>query len=282
MFTVKIRLVADSCCEFPEEISNKYECIRVPLTIQIGDHTVTDDESFDQKDFLRRVAEYPKCPKSSCPSPEMFMNAYEGDADYIFVSTLSAELSGSYNSAELGRKLYEEEGGKTKIHVFNSRSASGGEMQVLIKAVECMEEGLSFEETVERTEDFAENKLNTFFVLESLETLRKNGRLSRLKSLAASALNIKLVCAGDKGTIVQLALARGMKNALSKMIDISLEKVRNTEERILFITHCNCRKRAEEVLSSYIEKAKFAKTYILDTAGISSLYAGDGGIIVTL
>ncbi|MBQ9550794.1 MAG: DegV family protein [Lachnospiraceae bacterium] len=279
---MKVRFVGDSCCEFPQDFKEKYECISVPLTIEVGDHVVIDDEGFDQKDFLERVAAYPKCPRSSCPSPEAYMKAYEGEYDLLFVTTLSAELSGSYNSAVLGKKLYEEEHGKRNIHVFNSCSASGGEMQALLKAAEYVEAGFSFEEIVEKTEHFINDELNTFFVLESLEALRKNGRLSRLKTLAATALNIKPVCAGDKGTIVQLALARGMKSALSKMIEISLEKVKNTEERILFINHCNCRKRAEEVLSSYIRKAKFAKTYILDTAGISSLYAGDGGIIVTL
>ncbi len=278
---MKIRLIGDSCCEFPEDILNKYECLRVPLTIQVGEDNVIDDDTFDQEDFLKKVAAYPKCPRSSCPSPDLYIKAYEGDADVIFVSTLSASLSGSYNSAVLAKKLYEEEGGSSRIHVFNSNSASGGEAQVLIKAASLMEEGFSFEETVEKTEAFINNEMRTYFVLESLETLHKNGRLSRLKYMTASALNIKLVCAGDKGTIIQLALARGMKRALEKMIDISLEKVRNTEERILLISHCNCRKRAEAVLSSYIEKAKFAKTYILDTAGISSLYAGDGGIIVT-
>lgn len=279
---MKVRFVGDSCCEFPQDFKEKYECISVPLTIEVGDHVVIDDEGFDQKDFLERVAAYPKCPRSSCPSPEAYMKAYEGEYDLLFVTTLSAELSGSYNSAVLGKKLYEEEHGKRNIHVFNSCSASGGEMQALLKAAEYVEAGFSFEEIVEKTEHFINDELNTFFVLESLEALRKNGRLSRLKTLAATALNIKPVCAGDKGTIVQLALARGMKSALSKMIEISLEKVKNTEERILFINHCNCGKRAEEVLSSYIRKAKFAKTYILDTAGISSLYAGDGGIIVTL
>lgn len=273
--------MGDSCCEFPVDFQEKYDCVRVPLTIEIGDRVIVDDDTFDQTDFLRRVAEYPKCPKSSCPSPEMYMKAYDCDADYIFVATLSAELSGSYNSAELAKKLFEEENGSRNIHVFNSRSASCGELQVLMKAAEFMESGLSFEETVKKTEEFLYDDLNTYFVLESLETLRKNGRLSRLKTLAATALNIKPVCAGDKGIIVQLAIARGMKNALNKMIDISLEKVKDTEERILMIAHCNCRKRAEEVLSSYIKKAAFAKTYILDTAGISSLYAGDGGIIVT-
>lgn len=279
---MKIRFVGDSCCEFPEDFAEKYECVSVPLTIEVGEDVIIDDESFDQKDFLDKVAAYPKCPRSSCPSPEAYMRAYEGDYDALFVTTLSAELSGSYNSALLGKKLYEEEHGERNIYVFNSCTASGGEMQVLMKAAEYAEAGFSFEEIIEKTEKFINNELNTYFVLESLETLRKNGRLSRLKTLAATALNIKPVCAGDKGTIVQLALARGMKNALSKMIEISLEKVKNTEERILFINHCNCRKRAEEVLSSYIQKAKFAKTYILDTAGISSLYAGDGGIIVTL
>ncbi len=278
---MKIRFVGDSCCEFPGDFKNKYDCISVPLTIEVGEHLIVDDESFDQADFLKKVAEYPKCPRSSCPSPEAFMKAYEGEYDALFVTTLSAELSGSYNSAVLAKKLFEEEHGKRNIHVFNSRSASGGEMQALLKAAEYAEAGLPFEEIAEKTDRFLENELLTFFVLESLETLRKNGRLSRLKTMAATALNIKPVCAGDKGTIVQLALGRGMKSALSKMIDISLEKVRNTEERILFINHCNCRKRAEEVLSSYIEKAKFARTYILDTAGISSLYAGDGGIIVS-
>ena len=283
MKELKIRFVGDSCLEFPDDFKKKYECINVPLTIEIGDYTLVDDESFDQADFLKRVDEYPKCPKSSCPSPEMFLKAYDCDADVIFVSTLSAQLSGSYNSAMLAKKLYEEEKGQEKkIHVFDSCSASGGEMQVLLKAADCMEKGLSFEEAVEKTEDFLRNELKTYFVLESLEALRKNGRLSRLKTIAATALNIKPVCAGDRGAIVQVALARGMKSALSRMIDISLEKVKNTEERILFITHCNCRKRAEEVLSAYLSKAKFAKNYILDTAGISSLYAGNGGIIVTM
>ena len=279
---MKVRFIGDSCCEFPPDFKEKYDCVSVPLTIEIGDHIIVDDETFDQADFLRRVEEYPKCPKSACPSPEQFKSAYECDADVIFVTTLSAALSGSYNSANLAKKFILEEHPEKKIHVFDSCSASCGEMQVLLKAAKLLESGAGFEEIVEKTEEFIRDSLNTYFVLESLEALRKNGRLSRLKSIAAAALNIKPVCAGDRGTIIQVALARGMKNALNKMIDISLEKVKDTEERIIFITHCNAGKRAEEVLSSYLSKAKFAGSYILDTAGISSLYAANGGIIVTL
>ena len=280
---MKIRYVGDSCCEFPEDFRKEHDCVNVPLTIMVGDDVIIDDASFDQADFLKKVAAYPKCPKSSCPSPEQYMSAFEGDVDIVFVTTLSGELSGSYNSAVLAKQLYEEDhpDEKKKIHVFNSYSASCGEMQVFLKAAELAEQGLSFEEIVEKTENFVYNDLKTYFVLESLEALRKNGRLSTMKALAATALSIKPVCIGNHGVIEQVAIARGMKKALEKMVSHSLEQVSSTEDRILFVSHCNCEKRAEEVAALYIAKAKFKETRIIDMAGISSLYACDGGIIAT-
>ena len=280
---MKIRYVGDSCCEFPEDFKKEHDCVNVPLTIMVGDDVIIDDASFDQADFLKKVAAYPKCPKSSCPSPEQYMSAFEGDVDIVFVTTLSSELSGSYNSAVLAKQLYEEDhpDEKKKIHVFNSYSASCGEMQVLLKAAELVEQGLSFEEVVEKTEKFAYDDLKTYFVLESLETLRKNGRLSTMKALAATALSIKPVCIGNHGVIEQVAIARGMKKALEKMVSHSLEQVSSTEDRVLFVAHCNCEKRAEEVAALFIAKAKFKETRIINMAGISSLYAGDGGIIAT-
>ncbi len=280
---MKIRYVGDSCCEFPEDFRKEHDCVNVPLTIMVGDDVIIDDASFDQADFLKKVAAYPKCPKSSCPSPEQYMSAFEGDVDIVFVTTLSSELSGSYNSAVLAKQLYEEDhpDEKKKIHVFNSYSASCGEMQVLLKAAELVEQGLSFEEVVEKTQKFAYDDLKTYFVLESLEALRKNGRLSTMKALAATALSIKPVCIGNHGVIEQVAIARGMKKALEKMVSHSLEQVSSTEDRILFVSHCNCEKRAEEVAALFIAKAKFKETRIINMAGISSLYACDGGIIAT-
>ena len=278
---MKYKYVADSCCEFPAFFTETHDCERVPLTIMVGEETFIDDESFNQAEFLKKVAAYPKCPKSSCPSPEAYMRAFDGDADEIFVSTLSAELSGSYNSAVLARDLYLEEHPEKKIHVFNSESASGGEAQVLMKAAELAEQGLSFEEIVEKTSEYVHG-MQTYFVLESLETLRKNGRLSAMKALAATALNIKPVCKSNHGVIEQVAIARGMKKALDKMVDMSLEVVGDTKDKTLYISHTNCHERAEKVLAAYVAKAEFKRTVINDTAGISTMYANDGGIIVTL
>lgn len=276
------KIIVDSCGELTEEMkaSGRYETASLEIELQ-GKHIV-DDETFDQAEFLKLVAESPECPKSSCPSPERYMEAYHCDAEHIYAVTLSAELSGSYNSAVLGRNLYEEEYGEKKIHIFNSRSASVGETLIALKAAECEEKGMSFEETVETVEAYIEEQ-HTYFVLETLDTLRKNGRLTGIKAVVATALNIKPVMGSTpEGTICQLGQARGIKKALVKMVEQVVEDVKNSKDKILAIAHCNCRDRAEAVKNMILEKINVKDVIILDTAGISSMYAADGGVIVVV
>lgn len=277
------KIVIDSCGELPEDLKADGHYCNVPLQIEIDGYSITDDATFDQKDFLQRVKNSVHSPKSSCPSPESYMKAYEGDAERVYVVTLSGKLSGSYNSAVLAAQLYNEEHETPKqIYVFNSRSASIGETLIGIKVQEMEESGAAFEEVVERVEEYIAS-MNTFFVLETLETLRKAGRLSNLKALVASTLNIKPVMgATEEGTIKQLGQARGMKKALEKMVEDMFKVTKNCENRILAISHCNCPERAVFVKDTIEKVAKFKKIFIVDTAGISSMYANDGGLIMVV
>ena len=275
------RVVVDSCGELTQEMKDSGCFVNVPLTITVGEHHIVDDETFDQADFLKKVAGCPDCPKSSCPSPEKYMESYRCDADHVYAVTLSANLSGSYNSAVLGKNLYEEEYGDKPIHVFDSRSASVGQTLIALKIAECEEAGMSFEEVVETVENYIVDQI-TYFVLESLEALRKNGRLTGMKALVATALNIKPYCgATPEGTIFQAGQARGIKKALSKMVDVFVEQLKNPQEKIVAISHCNCFERALSVKRMLEEKIKVKKIIVLDTNGISSTYASDGGIIVS-
>lgn len=276
------KIVVDSCGELPERCKKDSHFESVPLVLDIDGHFVVDDDTFDQVDFLKRVAESPNCPKSSCPSPERYMEAYDCDAENVYAVTLSAELSGSYNSAELGKRLYEEEKGEKNIYVFNSRSASVGETLIALKIEECEKAGMSFPEIIETVEDYIETQ-HTYFVLESLEALRKNGRLSNLKAFVANALNIKPVMGSTpQGTICQLDQARGVNRALKKMIDYIVENLKDPAEKVLAISHCNCPERAELVKKAILDRVSVKEIIILDTAGVSSLYASDGGIIVVV
>nr|WP_297886199.1 DegV family protein [uncultured Blautia sp.] len=276
------KIIIDSCGEFLTEWKEDERFESVPLTLNVGGETVIDDETFDQSSFLKKVAACPDSPKSACPSPERYMKAYDCQADHIYAVTLSAELSGSYNSAVLGKNLILEEQPEKKVHVFNSKSASIGETLIGMKIQECEEAGCSFEETVEQVEAYIEEQ-NTFFVLDNLETLRKNGRLSGVKSLVASALKIKPVMgATPEGTICQFDQARGMNKALVKMVQHIVDKTQNSENKALAISHCNCAERAELLKNALQEKLSVKRIVVLDTAGVSSMYANDGGVIVAI
>ena len=128
---MSFHIVADSCCELTADMKKRENIEIAPLTLEVGGESILDDETFDQKYFLKRVAECPECPKSACPSPDYFRKSFLNRAERCYAVTLSAQLSGSYNSAVLGANLAQEENEDLKIHVFNSRSASIGETLIL-------------------------------------------------------------------------------------------------------------------------------------------------------
>lgn len=276
------KIILDSCGELPEDLKNDPRFERIPLTLEVGEYSILDDETFDQKDFLEKVANCPVCPKSACPSPQRYMEAYCADAQRIYVVTLSGSLSGSYNSAVLGKNLYEETYGAKDICIIDSCSASGGMTQLAFKAIEFEEQGLTFEE-ISRKLEACRDEMGTYFVLDNLETLRKNGRLSNFKAVVASTLNIKpVMCASPVGTIELITQCIGLRKALKKMVEIIGKETENTEKKRLIISHCNADDRAQFIKAAVEESFPTREILIIDMAGVSSLYANDGGVIVSI
>ncbi|MGN0515145.1 MAG: DegV family protein [Lachnospiraceae bacterium] len=275
------KIVVDSCCDLTENMKADEHIVSVPLTLTVDGVDIIDDETFDQKSFLEKVAASSECPKSSCPSPERFLEEYKSIDGDVYVVTLSAELSGSYNSAVMAAGLYKEEGGKNNIHVFNSCSASAGETLIAKVITEQVAAGKSFEEIVEYVEAYREEK-STFFVLESLETLRKNGRLTHMQALLINALNIKPIMKGTvNGTIEKVGQARGINKSLSQMIGMLNENVKNQNEKTLVIAQCNNNDRALFVKAEAEKQCSFKEILIVPTNGVSSMYANDGGIVIS-
>lgn len=278
---MKYKIVVDSCCELPEQYKEDERFEIIPLGLEVGDYKIMDDKNFNQAEFLAQVANCPQCPRSSCPSPEKYMESYQTDAENVFVITLSSHLSGSYNSAEVGRNLYIEKYGGKNICVFDSESAASGETQYAMMAMELQEQGVSFEDTVKRLQDFRD-EMKTYFILDNLETLRKNGRLTGVKAMVVSTLNIKPIMYGNHGIIAQKSQAIGMKKALSKLADIMVKEVPDIKDRRLMISHCNCPDKAEFMKKELLARTGFRDIIIMDTAGVSSMYANDGGVVVTI
>lgn len=277
------KIVGDSCIDLTADLKKDPHFQIIPLILQVGNTQIIDDDTFDQKKFLELVKNSNECPKTACPSPEFYKEAYEGEEDQIFVITLSEHLSGSYNSAVLGKKLYEEEHGADgkKIAVLGSDSASSGQLNIALFVQSLCQASLPFEEIEQKAREFIKN-MKTYFVLESLDILRKNGRLTGLQAFFATALNIKPVMGADSGVIIKLDQARGIHKALMRMVDIAVREAGDTRDKVLAIAHCNNLERAQFVEQEMRKRAVFKDVIITETAGVATVYASDGGIVMTL
>jgi len=275
------KIVGDSCCDYTAFDDGMPWLRRVPLFIDLEDKHYIDNDSLDIDELLREMAASPEAPKSACPSPGAFLDAFEGEETEVYVVTLSGKLSGSYASAVNAARMAETAG--KQIHVFDSRSAAAGEIAICLKLRELKEQGLSFEETVVRTERYIDS-MHTLFVLETLETFRKSGRLTHLQAVVTAALKLKLIMKGEPdGSIGIAGKALTIRAALVRLA----EKIRDLSAdgdfrgRRLVITHCNCPERAEYLKNEIMKRCRFSACVICRSSGISTIYANDGGVIVS-
>lgn len=271
------RLICDSCTDLPPELVADPHVKKVPLSIQIGAETVVDGPDFRQGELLQKMKAWPDAPKTACPSPSMYLEQFlEGGDSYVV--TLSGQLSGSYNAAMQARAIYREEGGTGNVHVFNSRSASVGQAQIALLVRELASRSLSFGAVVEQVEKYID-RMKTLFVLENLDNLRKNGRLTRMQALVTGALRVKLLCGATReGDIEKLGQGLSIRQTLARMVSRMADDEEHAGRRLM-IAHCNCQERAEYVKDLLQKRCRFGEILIVPTGGISTVYADDGGII---
>ena len=276
---MSFKIIVDSCCDLTPAQLREACFVKVPLTIRVGNHTIVDDDTFDQGELLWRMKESETAPQSACPSPMQYLEAFDCGADDLYVVTLSALLSGSHNAAAQARSIWLEDHPGANVHIFNSCSASAGEVLVALKIQELAQSGMDFTTVVDQVSRYI-NEMETYFVLETLDTLRKAGRLSRVQSLVTSTLRIKLLMgATPEGEICKKGQAMSVKQALNKMVALMADDLKHVGKR-LSIVHCNCLERAFYVKELAMKQCRFDEILVSDTGGISTMYANDGGIVV--
>ena len=273
------KVIGDSCCDFTKLQMKKGNVVRVPMSVIIGGVEYRDDGRRTQEEWIKLIKEDPGYPRSACPSPEEFLNAFDENCDN-YVVTISSKLSGVYNSAMVAKDMFEDEHEDVKIHIFDSKSAAAGEHLISDKIMECYEAGKSFEETVKEVEAFR-NEMFTIFVLDDLETFKKNGRLRGVKALVATALNVKPVLYGDDGEIKQLDQAIGMQSAINRML-YHIEKKKIDPSRKVRITQCESKELCLKIAKILTERFGFTDVKILNAGGISTSYENPGGVVIAM
>lgn len=276
-------ILADSCCDLSPELLKKTQAKIAPLTITIDDTHYVDDGTIDIPPYLAAMKASKNPVRSACPSPDLYaedIRATEGDC---FIVTLSAKLSGSHNAASLGVQLAQEDMPEKKVHVFDSESASAGETYIALMIHDLIAAGKSFEQIVELVEEKIRS-MHTLFVLDSLDNLVKNGRISKTVALLANVLSIRLLMSDDgHGAIKNISKARGIKGALGQMVETCRKHTEGlaAASQRLVISYCNCPERARQVRDMIREKCPAIGEIIMTpTSALSSMYANDGGIVI--
>ena len=279
---MKYQLIVDSCCELTEELKESLDAKSIPLKMIIGEKEYVDDENLDLEEFLRVLKTVKVLPKSSCPSPGDYADAFiASEADFVFVVTLSARISGSYNSAMQGKQIAEESG--KKIHIFDSKSASAGELLIALKIKELVEKGLETQEIIDGVEAFIAKSV-ILFALENTDNLVKNGRMNSFLGKALTMLNIRLILSSDgDGNIKLVSKVRGgSENTIAKLADKIVENCGETKGKTLVITHCKNIVAVKALIKIVKERCSFSQIVVMPTGGLSSMYADIGGVLAAL
>jgi len=276
---MEYKIIVDSCCDMTPELAERLGVSSVvPMTMMLGDKEFVDDDSLDLPGFMAEMKACKERVSSASPPPIAFMEAIES-AIHSFVVTISSQLSGSYANAELG-KQFAEENGATDTHVFDSKSASAGEILVAIKLRELLSKGLPKDQIINTINQFIDS-MKTYFVLERYENLIKNGRLNKVTGKIVQLMNVKLIMGADgEGNIKLFAKPRGTEQMLEKIISFIKSTDRPTNGESMVICHCNNLPLAKQLSNAINRQFNFKEILIIPTKGTISLYADDKGIVM--
>lgn len=237
--------MTDSASDLPAEVADELGIEIVPLSIRFGDEEFIDREELTVAEFWSRCANSPELPETAAPAPGQFEAAYRelaGDgATGIVVVTLSGALSATIQSAELAaRSIADDESvgdGGLDIRVVDSRSVTLGIGTIAIACARSARDGATLDEVEALARDLAE-RTRVIGALDTLENLKKGGRIGNAKALLATALSIKPIIEVVDGVVEQGGKQRTRSKALRHLVD----KVSSHDGEIhdLAVLHADC------------------------------------------
>ncbi len=270
-----INIVSDSSLDRSELVDDKTEI--VPFKIDLDGTTYVDDIKLNMSEFvdaMRKCATF----KTACPSPNDYYEAFKKKGD-VFCITITSKLSGSYNSAVLAKNMIQEEFSK-RVKIIDSGSASSALTLVYLELKKYIELNMSFDDVSEKIDSYVK-KMNTLFILDSLDNLRKAGRLSNLKAMIAKTLNIVPVMQDNNGYIEKAAQARGKKRAFEKLIDLMEVRSKDKEELNVVVSHADNIEQAEKLKEAIIKRLNPNSINIISMNALNTMYADYKGVIVS-
>jgi DegV family protein with EDD domain len=232
----KITVVTDSTCDLSIEFMKENNIKFLPLAVDMGDRTYKDKIEISNAEFYERIKDKTVIPKTSQVTPfafdEVFREELEKGNEVICI-TISGVLSGTNSSANIAKEAL----GSDKIHIIDSKSVSLGEGYLVYTALKMADEGRSAAEIVEHIEGLIK-KLDVIISFDTMEMLKRGGRISAAKAAIGGILGIKPMLTIIEGTLEPVGKAKGKKAAYKEMVQYLKDKDINLEKSVM-VVHSN-------------------------------------------
>ncbi|HEY3315872.1 MAG TPA: DegV family protein [Bacillota bacterium] len=244
----RIKIVTDSTADIPEEVARDLGLTVVPLTVFFGTEGFLDGVELKAKEFYPKLVASPHHPKTSQPSPADFIAVYsalKNEADTIISIHLSSHLSGTCQSALLAKGMVEG----VDIEVVDTRGASMSLGVTVVEAARAVRAGWSKDQVMALIERKAK-EVHVFFSVDTLEYLRRNGRIGKAAALLGSLLNIKPILWLEDGVVAPYEKVRGQGRVIPRLVELIQEKMGPEKQVRVAIVHANCRDHADRLLEA--------------------------------
>jgi len=240
-----ITILTDTMCDVPREFVEKYNIKVLPLLVNFGEESFRDGIDITVDEFFKRLETSQELPTTSQINPPQFESIFKeeiGKNNTIIGILGSSKLSGTYNSAIIAKNTIADD----NIHIIDSEAVTLGAGLLVIKAARLAQEGRKAEEIVEEIEE-AKKRLKQFFIVGNLKYLYKGGRISLSASVIGSILNIKPIITTADGKLEMLEKTRGVKKAISMMMDMIKDNGWSLDDKVIGINHTICPEYADYV-----------------------------------
>ena len=274
------KIAADSSCDLREGIPPlpNLSFAIVPLKIRVGVQEFVDDSTLDLSDMKRALASFDGPTSSACPSPEEWAKEF-GEADCSIAVTMTSALSGTFNSAGVGRRMALERAPENKILIIDTKSTAGHMVLLIRRIRELIAAGLSFEDVAR--EAVAYNRsLRLLFTLSTFDNLVRNGRMNKLVGIVASKLGIRIVAEAREGKIEVLYKVRGQSRALDTLAAEMKRQKPGLGGKDIIISHCNNPLGVRYLQELLAKEFPGSEITVMETQGLTSYYAEETGILV--
>ena len=272
-----LRIVADSSCDVPKGLLERYGVKTVPLTIDIDGELSHEGLDITPREFYEKMARSTALPKTSQPSPALFAETFQtlsGDGPILCI-TISSKLSGTFQSASLGTEM-----SGVDVTVFDSLTGSLGHGLQVLRACELAEAGRTVGEVVAELSTYR-SEMTTLILLNTLENIVKGGRLSRFQGSLSKILDIRVLLRDEDGAVVVLEKVHGRRKLLDRTVEVVRGIRPDLSDRDVGITHFNNPDDAETLRHSLAEQCHPRGFLVNDMGPTMATYAGEGGMIVS-